>query len=95
MSENRTSVPDRLKELALLKDGWHDGQGLAITPEIIEWTGAILAELPSDLPGWRRGCQPLRDGRWTWLLTLPVRSPPPPGAPLSAEWATHTPMENA
>ncbi len=59
----------------------------------------VLEKAP-DVPrppgvGWRRGCQPLRDGRWTWLLTLPVRSPPPPGAPMSAEWATHTPMENA
>jgi hypothetical protein len=46
----RTSVPDRLKELAALKDGWHDGQGLAIAPEIIERVGKVLAEMPIDLP---------------------------------------------
>ncbi len=46
----RTSVADRPKELALLKDGWHDGRGLVIAPEIIEWVGKILAEIPSDLP---------------------------------------------
>ena len=28
--------------------------------------------------GWRRGCQPLRDGRWTWLISLPPLAPPAP-----------------
>ena len=28
--------------------------------------------------GWRRGCQPLRDGRWTWLLSMPPLQPPAP-----------------
>lgn len=46
------------------------------------WEVTVLEKAP-DVPkppgvGWRRGCQPLRDGRWTWLLTLPPLTPPAP-----------------
>jgi hypothetical protein len=38
----RTSFPDRLKELAALKDGWLDGQGLAITPGLRQRDGSAV-----------------------------------------------------
>jgi hypothetical protein len=36
---------DRLEELADLKDGWHDGEGLGVRPAVLEFARNALREL--------------------------------------------------
>lgn len=44
-------VPARLEALALLKDGWMDGEGIALSKGSISWfSGSWMAFWPEDLP---------------------------------------------
>ena len=37
--ERRRVVSDRLEELKEVKDGWHEGEGIALDPEGLDWLG--------------------------------------------------------
>ena len=59
-----------MKNHTLYSLGWYHDRAEVVVMERV----AGAPQPPGK--GWRRGCQPLRDGRWTWLLSMPPLQPP-------------------
>jgi hypothetical protein len=57
---------------------WHHDRHEIIVMDVYAGAGSPGSD-------WKRTCQPLKDGRWAWMLTLPPREVPAKDAPLTED----------